>query len=62
MFWRLMKVIMGWSLVKIWQDYVPPPYKESVENNFYGDEPEIQQTVTYAHIVTGSKIESADGS
>ena len=33
-----------------------------VENNFSGDEPEIGQKATYAQIVTGRRIGSADGS
>ena len=53
---------MGWYQVDILQDYAPPPKKERVENHFSGDGPEIDQKVTYAQIVTGSRIGSADGS
>ena len=53
---------MGWVHVDILQDYVPPPNKECVENHVSGDEPEIEQKVTYAQIVTGSQIGSAYGS
>ena len=40
LFWSLREVIMGWVHVDILKDYVPPPKKESVENNVSGDEPE----------------------
>ena len=53
---------MGQLHVEILQDYVQPPNKERVENYVSGDTPEIEQKVTYAQIVTGSKIGSADGS
>ena len=60
--WRLREVIMVLGHVDILQDYIPPPKKERVENNVYGDKPEINQKVTYAKIVTGSRIRSAHGS
>ena len=53
---------MGLGHVDILKDYAPPPKKERVENNVYGDKPEINQKVTYAKIVTGSRIRSAHGS
>ena len=62
LFWSFREVIMGWAHIDILQDYVPPPKKERVENNVSGDEPEIEQKVTYAQIITGSLIGSADGS
>ena len=53
---------MGWVHVDFQQDYAPPPKKERVENHVSGDEPEIEQKVTYAQIVTRSRIGSSDGS
>ena len=62
LFRNLREVIMGWVHVEILQDYVPHPKKERIENHVSGHEPEIEQNVTYAQIVTGSPIGSADGS
>ena len=53
---------MEWAHVKILPDYVPPPKKERVGNHVSGDEPEIEQNVTYDKIVTGSQIGSENGS
>ena len=60
-FRRLRELIMKWVHVKILQDYVPPPKKERSENHVSGDEPEIEQKVTYAQIVTGNRIGKTDG-
>ena len=53
LFWRLREVIVVWVHVDILQDYAPPTRKERVENYVAGDEPEIEQKITYANIVTG---------
>ena len=53
---------MGWEHVNILHNYAPPPKEEPVENYVSGDKPDIEQKVTYAQIVTGSQIGSADGS
>ena len=53
---------MGWVHVDILQDFVPPPNKGRVDNHVSRDKPEINQKVTYAQLVTWSKIRSADGS
>ena len=52
---------MGWAHVDILKDYVPPPNKESVENNVSGDEPETFQKATYVQVVTGNRIGKIDG-
>ena len=62
LFWSIREFIMGWAHVKIMQDYFSYPKKEQDENHVYGDEPVIEKRVTYAQIITGSQIGSADGS
>ena len=52
---------MGWAHVDIFQDYVPPPKKDRVENHVSGDEPETLQEATYAQVVTWNQIEKIDG-
>ena len=62
LFRRLIEVITVWVHVDILQYYDPPPKKERFENHVSGDKPKIDQKVTYAQIITGSRIRGADGS
>ena len=52
---------MGWVHINILQDYVPPPYKEPVENHVSGDKPDTSQKATYVQIVTGDLIQKENG-
>ena len=61
LFWRPREVIMGWVHINILQDYVPPPYKEPVENHVSGDKPDTSQKATYVQIVTGDLIQKENG-
>ena len=62
LFWRLREVIIGRAHVSIMQYHDPPTEKERIENHFFGEKPEIEKKVTYAQIITGGRIGSADGS
>ena len=62
LFWSFIEGHMVWQQVDILKYYVPPPKKERIENHVSRDKLEIKQKVTYAQIVTGDRIGSADGS